>query len=105
FSPTYTIPQVIEYVRDLRTMLARAGVAINPRVAENMIRDVLGDPTLKDREPYGADEQAMAVAAVAIVMDLFHAAKLEGPDLDRFLHDCADYARAWIDAHRAASGT
>ncbi|XRQ05060.1 hypothetical protein ACN3XK_52175 [Actinomadura welshii] len=104
FSPTYTVPQIIRYVTDLRMKLAESGLSINPRVAEGMIRDVLGDKQLKDREPYGADAESLVIAGVTILTDLFEAAALDGPEMERFLQDSAEYARQWLDAHRAASG-
>lgn len=103
FSPTFTIPEIIRYVTDVRKAFAEEveRFQINPRVAEGMIRDVLGDKTLEDREPYGADNEAIVEAEFAVLLELFHKAKLDGPELDEFLRESAEYARRWLAGQRA----
>ncbi|TMQ95903.1 hypothetical protein ETD83_21940 [Actinomadura soli] len=102
FSPNFTIPEVIRYVTDLRKAILRENaLQINPRVAEGMIRAVLEDQTLKDREPYGADNEAMVNAGFAVLLELFHGAELKGPELDEFLRESADYARRWLAVQQA----
>ncbi|MFG2249411.1 hypothetical protein [Spirillospora sp. NPDC048823] len=103
FSPAYTVPDIIRYVTDLRTRLGERVPRVNPRVTEGLIRGVLGDKDLKDREPYGADEEAISIAVLAVLLDLFHAANLDGPELDRFLRDVGDYARRWLSEHKATA--
>ncbi|MFI0485373.1 hypothetical protein [Actinomadura sp. 9N215] len=105
FSPTFTIPEIIRYVTELRkAVLGEETLQINPRVAEGMIRAVLRDKTLEDREPYGADNEAMVKACFAVLLDLFHKAELEGPDLEKFLQESADYAGRWLAGQQARQG-
>ncbi|WUH96970.1 hypothetical protein OHR68_25905 [Spirillospora sp. NBC_00431] len=96
FSPKYTHAQLARYVADLRISLGADASQINPRVAESMMRAALGDETLKDHEPYGADLSTMVVAELAILDDL-----AQGAELDDLLNEAADHAHRWLAAERA----
>ncbi|RKS77115.1 hypothetical protein BZB76_2489 [Actinomadura pelletieri DSM 43383] len=54
FSPTYSVPEIIRYVTDLRkALIGDESLQLNPRVAEALIREVLQDKTLTDTAPFG----------------------------------------------------
>ncbi|RFS83087.1 hypothetical protein D0T12_23175 [Actinomadura spongiicola] len=94
FSPTYSVPEIIRYVTDLRkAVVADESLQINPRVAEGLIREVLQDETFTDTAPFGADNETMASASFLILLDLCHQAKLDGPEVEEFLQESTDYAR------------
>ncbi|TYB46629.1 hypothetical protein [Actinomadura chibensis] len=105
FSPTYSVPEIIKYVAELRKVVVdEESLHINPRVAEGMIREVLQDKTLKDAAPFGADDEAVARAGFLVLLDFFHNADLDGPALEEFLQESADYAR-WLLAAQQARQT
>ena len=102
FSPTYTVSEIIQYVTDLRkAVVEEDSLQINPRVAEGMIREVLQDKSFTDTAPFGADNEAVVKANFVILLDLFHKAELDGPGLERFLQDSADYARRCLAVQQA----
>jgi hypothetical protein len=100
FSPVYTRAQVARYVADLRIFLGQDATQISPHVAENMVRAALGDVTLREREPYGADPSAMASAQLCVLADLVHRARLDDAGLEEFLRESAQYAKRWLMAHQ-----
>ncbi|MFI0370841.1 hypothetical protein ACH35V_23470 [Actinomadura sp. 1N219] len=101
FAPTYSMAQILRYVADLRISLGDNASQVNPRVAECMIRAALGDETLDDHEPYGADMQAMMDVEMTVLLDLADKARFNQAGLDKFLRDSADYARRWLTVQQA----
>lgn len=59
FSPTYSFPQIIRYVADVRLTLEKDAHELNPRVAEDLLRYALGDPTLSTKPPFGVDQTTL----------------------------------------------
>lgn len=102
FSPTYSVPEIIQYVTDLRkAVVEEDSLQINPRVAEGMIREVLQDKTFTDTAPFGADNETVVKASFVVLLDLSHKAELAGPGLEEFLQESAHYARQWLTGQEA----
>ncbi|MFG2243732.1 hypothetical protein [Spirillospora sp. NPDC048823] len=93
FSPTYTIPQVIRYVADLRLQLEEYAHELDPRVAEGLIRYSLGDKSLNGRPPFGVDEVTMMRAQILLLVALVSEEDLDEAELERFIKDSAAIAR------------
>ncbi len=101
FSPTYSFPQIIRYVADVRLTLEEDAHEVNPRVAEGLLRYALGDPTLSARPPFGADQVTMVRAQFCLLMALVFEDDPDDAELEEFVKDSAEYAAerlaAWQD--------
>lgn len=104
FSPTYTIPQVIRYVADLRLSLEEDAHELDPRVAEGLIRYSLGDKTFSGRPPFGVDELTMVRAELFLLVALISDAEFDDAELDKFIKDSAAIAREWAAIRQGAPG-
>ncbi|TDB88711.1 hypothetical protein [Actinomadura sp. 7K534] len=102
FSPTYSLADVIRFVSDMRIGYGREVSPIHPRVAEEMIREVLGDPALGRFDPQNAE--TTIGAEVAVLDTLLHEANLDEAGLEEFIRDAADFARQWIAARQGEAG-
>ncbi|TDD40249.1 hypothetical protein E1287_01685, partial [Actinomadura sp. KC06] len=100
FAPKYSVAQILRYVADLRISLGDDASQVNPRVAECMIRAALGDETLNDHEPYGADMRAMMDVEMTVLLDLTDKARFDETGLDEFLRASADHAKRWLAIQR-----
>ena len=96
FSPTYSFPQVIRYVADLRLSLGEGASELDPRVAEGFIRYMLGDDTYDGRPPFGADQVTMVRAEFHLLLAIVLEADLDQAELDEFIDGSAALAREWI---------
>ena len=93
FSPTYTVPQVIRFVADLRLTLEEYAHELDPRVAESLIRYSLGDDTISGRPPFGVDEVTMMRAQLLLLVALVTEEDLDETELEKFIKDSAALAR------------
>lgn len=98
FSPTYSVPQIIRYVADLRLRLDEDAHELNPRVAEGVLRYALGDKNLSARPPFGADQVTMVRAQVFLLMALVFEADLDNAQLEELVKDSIEYAGKWLTA-------
>ncbi|MFG2091149.1 hypothetical protein [Spirillospora sp. NPDC048824] len=98
FSPTYSAPDVIRFVADMRIGYGRDVSPIHPRVAEQLILEALGNPAAESYVPPDAET---AIGAEAAILDtLLHEANLDEGGLEEFIKDSADFAREWIAARQ-----
>lgn len=100
FSPTYTFPQVIRYVADLRLLLGEDAHEVDPRAAEGLIRFSLGDKTFSGRPPFGVDQLTMLRAELHLLVALMSDAELDETELEEFIEDAAALAREWCAAQQ-----
>lgn len=98
FSPTYSFPQIIRYVADIRLHLGEDAHEVNPRVVEGLLRYALGDPTLSTRPPFGADQVTMVRAQLCLLMALVFEEDPDDAELEEFVKDSAEYATEWLAA-------
>ncbi|TDC55313.1 hypothetical protein E1281_13075 [Actinomadura sp. KC345] len=103
FSPTYTFPQVIRYVADLRLNLGEGAAELDPRVAEGLIRYTLGDDTYNGRPPFDADQVTLVRTEFHLLLALILEADLDEAELKNFIEDSATLAREWLEARQDAS--
>jgi hypothetical protein len=93
FSPTFTIPQVIRFVADLRITLEEYAHELDPRVAESLIRYSLGDDAFSGRPPFGEDEVTMIRAQLILLVALVSEEGLDEAELEKLIKDSAALAR------------
>jgi hypothetical protein len=88
FGTRYTLPDIIEYVAEVRTRIRSPDPGIDPNVAERLIRKALGEGTTR-----GIDKKTLlhteGVLLVALIMD----EEFDDPALKAFLAE----ARALAD--------
>ncbi|TDB91603.1 hypothetical protein E1264_01230 [Actinomadura sp. KC216] len=96
--PTFTYPQIVRYVADLRTSRNGGERGIDPRVTENLIRAALGDASV-DEEPDPAPE-IVAAGELAVLEDLLPRSVADEAGLEDFLGESAAFARAWLTARQ-----
>lgn len=94
FSPIYSVSQVIRFVADMRIRLRDDANIVHPRVAEEMIREALGDPTLESMDL--PDGETVIAAEAAILLALLDEAELDEAGLEEFIKDSTEFAREWI---------
>ena len=102
FSSSYSLVEVVRYVADLRIRIGADGGGINGRVAENLIRDVVGDPDLR-KDPDFQDPYSVVPAELAILADLVFEASYDDAGLREFVRDSTRLARGWVAARQAES--
>ncbi|URN05022.1 hypothetical protein LUW74_17980 [Actinomadura madurae] len=93
FSPTYSNGQIIRYVADLRTSLPDDARNLNPRVAEGLIRWVLGDATLDDAPPFGTDQMTVIGIELILLVALITEAGLDDEGIEDLIREAATAAR------------
>ncbi|WP_141576278.1 hypothetical protein [Actinomadura sp. WMMA1423] len=103
FSPTYSLPQIIRYVADVRLGLGEGAHEVNPQVAEGLLRHALGDPTLSARPPFGADQATMVRAQLCLLIALVFEEDPDDAELEQFVDESAEYAAEWLAAWRDTS--
>lgn len=102
FSPTYTTPDIVRWVADLRIALGEDGEQLNARVVENLIQDVLGDPASREHEGLN-DPYAVVPAECATLSVLVGEAEFDGAGLEEFIADAAEFARDWVATRQRES--
>lgn len=80
FSPTWTVPDVIQFVAAVRAELLEDEVDIDPRTAEVLIRRALGDGIVTVLH-----EEARARAQIFLLCVIVADAKFDDAGLDAFL--------------------
>ncbi|MFG2085006.1 hypothetical protein [Spirillospora sp. NPDC048824] len=105
FSPTYNIHQIIRYVADVRLQLQGPGQAFNPRVAENLIRRYLADPSLpEETEPVEVkDAEQESLALITLLYLLVNDEERDEGWLNEFVREAGNAARQWLSAHQATA--
>ncbi|MBB4774457.1 hypothetical protein [Actinomadura livida] len=93
FSPTYTVPQIIRFVADLRLTLKEYAHELDPRVAESLIRYSLGDDAFTGRPPFGTDEVTVMRAQLLMLVALVSEEELDEAELVKLVKDSAALAR------------
>ncbi|RFS82488.1 hypothetical protein D0T12_27205 [Actinomadura spongiicola] len=99
FSPTYTTPEIVRWVADLRMTLGDDGEQLNPRVTENLMRDVLGDPDLRSDDGID-DPYAVIPAQCAVLSELAAEVVIDEATLEEFIKDSVDFAEQWVSARQ-----
>ncbi|TDC97716.1 hypothetical protein [Actinomadura sp. 7K507] len=101
FSPRYSFSQVIRFVADLRINLKKGAEKVHPRVAEEMIREALGEPNLESIDLL--DGETAIMAEVVVLLTLLDEAELDEAGLEEFIKDSVDFARGWVAARQGES--
>lgn len=92
FSPTCSLADVIRYVADLRIFLADHASMVNPRLAEKIIRSLLGDDSLQELPPFGETPEDMQSTALLLLASLVAKADLDESGVDELIDEAADKA-------------
>jgi len=92
----YKTDDVIRFVGRTRAALQDEADRIDPRTAERLLRSVLSDPAYAA----GLDQDATALAMMAMLKALVTEEGLSGPDLDVFLAESRDAARRQVSPRR-----
>jgi hypothetical protein len=100
FSPTYTVGEIVRFVADVRIKAHEDTGLINPLVAEDMIRRVVGAPPLENGEP--EDVRAALYAEVFVLLHLVGEADFDRAGLEQFIEEATAYTERWLAARRHA---
>lgn len=100
FPGEYKTDDVIRFVGRTRAALQDEADRIDPRTAERLLRSVLSDPAYAA----GLDQDATALAMIAMLKGLITEEGLSGPDLDVFLAESRDAARWQVSSRRLVLG-
>ena len=99
FAPTCTVGQIVRLVADLRMRLGEDADAINPLIAEDMIRRAVDAPPLKAEVP---DDLAAALTAqVCILLYLVGEADFDRAGLEQFIDEATAYTEQWLVARQS----
>ncbi|TQM68555.1 hypothetical protein FHX41_2204 [Actinomadura hallensis] len=98
FSPTYSTPDVIRFVADMRIAYGRDVSPIHPHVAEQLILEALGNPAAESYVP--PDAESVIGVEAAVLDTLLHEENLDEAGLEEFIEDSADFVREWIAARQ-----
>jgi hypothetical protein len=93
FAPSWTSAQVVGFTAQLRNALRPRGIDLDPKAAEILIRQALGDPVTSEH-----DDKTQARATTLILIALVADEQLDDNGLDLFMAE----ARALADARLAA---
>jgi hypothetical protein len=88
FPDGYRAKDVIRFVGRMRTALHDETGQIDPGTAERLLRGVLADPG----HAAGLDQNAAALAMMALLKALVAEERLSGPELDMFVSESRDEA-------------
>lgn len=111
FSPTYTVHDVVRYVAELRIELKEAGGDdFNPRIAEQVIRGILGDPSVQrlqatDDRMAVEDLQHSMVPQMNALFSVIGDGRSTDAETERFIQEAAGLARRWVEQKQAAAST
>jgi hypothetical protein len=92
FARNGTVSDVIEFVGDVRSRSERVGETLDPRVAEQLIRAVLGDGSidnLDDKVRFGTE----IILLAALIAD----EQLDDAGLDEFIAEARRLADRWTE--------
>lgn len=98
FAPTYTVGRIVRLVADLRITLGEDADAVNPIVAEDMIRRAVDAPPLKADVP--DDLTAALNAQVCILLYLIGEADFDRVRLEQFIDEATAYTEQWLAARQ-----
>jgi hypothetical protein len=87
FAPTWTVPEVIQFVATVRADLLQDGIDIDPRTAETLIRRALGNGIASRLE-----ERVSVQAQIFLLGRLIDDEELDGAELDAFLAEARSLA-------------
>lgn len=90
FGTRYTLPDIVEYVADVRTRFRDPNRGIDPNIAERLIRKALGEGTTR-----GIDKKTLlhteGVLLVALIVD----EQFDDDAMDAFLAEARALADRW----------
>ena len=95
FGSGYTLPDIVEYVAEVRTRLRNPDRGIDPNVAERLIRKALGEGTTR-----GIDKETLLRTESVLLTVLIMDEQLDDAALDAFLAE----ARALADRLKRSTG-
>lgn len=101
FSTNPTVGQVVRFVADLRAAAADDANLIDPLVAEDMIRRVIGAPSPRDGGP--DDPETVLSAQNTMLLVLVAEAEFDMAGLGDFVIDAAEFAKKWVAARQGES--
>jgi hypothetical protein len=93
FAPTWTSAQIVRFTAQARNGMRTAGVDLDPRATETLIRQALGDRVVSEH-----DDHTHAQVMLFVLGELISEEHLDEAGLDAFLAE----ARALADAGLAA---
>lgn len=99
FAPTWTVPQVVRFVGEMRVDLLRDGIDIDPRTAEILVRRALGDGI-----DVRLEEEASARAQIFLLLVLIDDEGLDDAGLDAFLAQARSLADQLADRAAGEDG-
>src|SRR5690606_37012354 len=95
---SYFPADIITYVADTRIALGEDRDAIHPRLAEELLRDALGDtPFEPGREE---DAEPAILTQVALLGALLGEADLDEAGMEEFIKESTEFAREWVAARQ-----
>lgn len=87
FAPTWSRPEVIRYVAVVRTLFSEKPDLLNPSVAENELRNALGESL-----PPWPDDTARATAQLILLTALVQTLQLDDAGVDELLSQARELA-------------
>jgi hypothetical protein len=91
FVPSWTVPDIIGFVVAARIRLREAGIDIDPRTSEALLRRALGEDV-----SIGLDEAAVGRAQIFLLGEMVIDEQLDDVGLDEFLERARDLADGWL---------
>lgn len=101
FSPTCSSATIVRFVADLRIALAGDAKLIHAGIAEDLIREALGNAAVESLSLH--DAEVMINTQLAVLGTLVAEAELDEAKLEEFIQDSTDFAREWIAVRQGGS--
>lgn len=92
FSSSNSLKDVIQYVAYQRIKLDEDANELNPRLAENIIRFLLSDDSLKEPPITSENREEVAGIQQLLLFSLVSEADLDGAGVDALIHEAAEAA-------------
>ncbi|TDC38731.1 hypothetical protein E1281_39025 [Actinomadura sp. KC345] len=101
FSPSWSLPDVIRFVGEVRSSVGADAREIDALVAEKLLRQSIGDESVKADELAGVDVQTIATAESTLLLAMVHDADLDEVGVEEFIKDATMHANKWLAAREA----
>lgn len=103
FSPSWSLPDVIRFIGEVRANVVPYAQEIDALTAENLLRQAIGDESLGADALSGVDVQAVASVEGILLQAMVRETALDEVGLEEFIKDATIHANKWLATRRAES--
>ena len=103
FSPSWSLPDVIQFVGKVRSNLGSNAHSIDAVAAEKLLRQSIGDESLSPKELASLDIETVAVVEGFLLQVMVREFNLDEAGLEEFINDAALHANKWLAARVSES--